>query len=154
MDVKVRSQERKKTVEGKVDKKTQAMDALKASRDAKIQRQQEKEEKIKKEQDRKRENRNRDDDDLDLKRDSDAASSVGGDKRAKKLKASDVYSDDSGSDYEDDNKKIKQEKDKSASDSDSRSSDSEDDERNKKPQYVETMDDLTRMRLSRFKLER
>lgn len=123
MDAKVRSQERKKTVEGKVDKKSQAMDALKASRDAKIQRQQEKA-KIRQERDKKRDDG--DDDDLDLKKDSDAASSVG-DKRMKKLKASDVYSDDSGSEYEDD--KRSKDKEKSASDSDSRSSDSEDDER-------------------------
>ncbi|OXA60255.1 RNA polymerase-associated protein RTF1 homolog [Folsomia candida] len=148
MDAKVRSQERKKTVEGKVDKKSQAMDALKASRDAKIQRQQEKA-KIRQERDKKRDDG--DDDDLDLKKDSDAASSVG-DKRMKKLKASDVYSDDSGSEYEDD--KRSKDKEKSASDSDSRSSDSEDDERNKKPQYLDTVDDLNKIRLSRFKLER
>jgi hypothetical protein len=43
MDAKVRSQERKKTVEAKVDKKTQAMEALKANRDEKLKRQAEKE---------------------------------------------------------------------------------------------------------------
>jgi len=98
MDAKVRSQERKKTVEAKVDKKTQAMDALKATRDAKIQRAQEKEkEKIRKEAEMKRDDD--DEDDMGMKKDDDGVSTAGDKKHQKKLKTSDIYSDDSeGSD--------------------------------------------------------
>lgn len=122
IDAKIRSQERKKTVEGKVDKKSQAMDALKASRDAKKQRaeEREREKKNRQESERKRDDG---DDDMDFKRENDS-SSVVGDKKQKKLKASDVYSDDSGSDSDDDVKKERR-----SSDSDSRSSDSEDEDR-------------------------
>jgi len=149
MDAKERSKERKKTVEGKVDKKTQAMDALKATRDARIARAQEKE-KLRLEQEKKREENA--DDDLDLLKEDDKVSSVAGDKKIKKLKASDIYSDDSGSESkdEDDNKERK----RSQSSSSSSSSDSEPEERTKKIQYVEKVEDLNQLRLSRLKLER
>lgn len=124
MDAKERSKERKKIVEGKIDKKTQALDALKATRDARIARAQEKD-KQRMEQEKKREE-NAADDDLDLLKD-DAVSSVVGEKKMKKLKASDIYSDDSGSDSkdEDDTKDRK----RSQSSSSSSSSDSEHEER-------------------------
>lgn len=126
MDAKVRSQERKKTVEAKTDKKSQAMDLLKASRDAKIQRAHEKE-KMRMEKEKRREERNNADDNDDYRKDDDTSSSVG-EKKVKKLNTSDVYSDDSGSDNE--TEVVKKDKKKSISDSDSQSgSDSEDDDR-------------------------
>ena len=96
-DAKERSKERKKTVEAKVDKKTQAMDLLKAKREAKKERAEEKEK-------QRIEEMSRRDDDYDLateKDDLDTKSTIterSGPRR--KLKTEDIYSDDSASDWE------------------------------------------------------
>lgn len=127
MDAKERSKERKKTVEGKVDKKTQALDALKASREARIARTQEKD-KQRLEQEKKREEAGDDDD--DLLKDDGVSSVVGDSKKLRKLRASDIYSDDSGSDSKDeDDVKDRNRKRSKSSSSSSSSSDSEPEER-------------------------
>uniref|UniRef100_A0A1B0EYI4 Uncharacterized protein n=1 Tax=Phlebotomus papatasi TaxID=29031 RepID=A0A1B0EYI4_PHLPP len=80
---------------------------------------------------------------------------VAGGKSAVKLKASDIYSDDSGSESED-------EKRSGRRSSDSKSSESEESEDEKtsssmvpkKPTYISTREELNKLRLSRFKMER
>ncbi|XP_026687586.1 RNA polymerase-associated protein Rtf1, partial [Diaphorina citri] len=92
LDLKERSKERKKTVEdrGRTDKKSLAMNLLKARRDQKKERE-EKEKQIRIEKENRRKEEEKDDEDDE----------EGGEGRSKKnkkiLKASDVYSDDSGS---------------------------------------------------------
>ncbi|XP_057373995.1 RNA polymerase-associated protein Rtf1-like [Daphnia carinata] len=156
-DVKERSKERKKTVEenkGRTDKKAQAMNALKARREEKKEREEKEKQRM--------EDRKNDDKDGDL-------DGVSADANKKKLKASDVYSDDSGSDS-DTGSDFSTEKhgvaNKSSfppstkrqqSSSSSSSSDSDDDEKSsktKKPVFVESKEQLGRIRLSRHKLEK
>lgn len=100
MDAKERSKERKKTVEGKVDKKSQAMDLLKAKREAKMEREAEKE-KARIEQEKRREVTTTVVEELfDNIKDDISSVSVAERSMKKKLKASDIYSDDSGSEWE------------------------------------------------------
>lgn len=121
MDAKERSKERKKTVEGKVDKKTQALDALKATREAKVARAQEKDKQRQEQEKRKEEAA---DDEFDLLKEE---GSVVGEKKMRKLKASDIYSDDSGSESKDEDEP--NDRKRSQSSSSSSSSDSEQEER-------------------------
>lgn len=90
--------------------------------------------------------RDRDDDKEELE-------SVSGCKSAVKLKASEIYSDDSGSsDWDDEEKPAGK---RSRSNSSKASSESEDDEKAaKSPVFITTREDLNKLRLSRFKMER
>lgn len=90
--------------------------------------------------------RDRDDDKEELE-------SVSGCKSAVKLKASEIYSDDSGSsDWDEDEKPTGK---RSRSQSSKASSESEDDEKTtKSPVFISTREDLNKLRLSRFKMER
>ncbi|KAL1124290.1 hypothetical protein AAG570_002058, partial [Ranatra chinensis] len=166
MDPKERSKERKKTVEenrGKVDKKAQAMNLLKARREERKERGDEEkqqkaaEEKKKEEEDEKKRGGGDDDDE------EEEVSGGGGRTR---LKASDIYSDDSGSsssssDDEDAQGTIRPQL-RGGSSSRSSSSDSDSDNRSvasskakvKKIQYISGRDDLNKIRLSRHKMER
>jgi len=150
-DAKERSKERKKTVEenkGKTDKKAQAMNALKARREERKER--EEKEKQKAETARK----NSKDEDYEM-------TSMEANK--KKLKASDVYSDESGSDSDSDSstnkrsgkrypsKRPSTSSSSSSSDSDERQ---EKGHRSKKTLFVTTKEQLRRIRLSRHKLEK
>ncbi|XP_001943293.1 RNA polymerase-associated protein Rtf1 [Acyrthosiphon pisum] len=136
LDLKDRVKERKKNVEenkGKGDKKA-AMSMLKARREEKREREEEKEKQLKKDMEKKG-----DDDDEET---SDKQS----DQNQSKLKASDIYSDDSNS----------------SSDTDSSESvkksrhffDSDSDTNEKKVHYITKRDELNKIRLSRFKMEK
>ncbi|XP_050443205.1 RNA polymerase-associated protein Rtf1 [Adelges cooleyi] len=136
LDLKDRVKERKKNVEenrGRGDKKV-AMSLLKARREEKRGREEEKEKEKKKEKDKKG-----DDDDEET-------SDKQADQNRTKLKASDIYSDDSAS----------------SSDSDSSSSvkkdrpfrDSDSDTNEKNVQYISKQEELNKIRLSRFKMEK
>nr|CAD7606649.1 unnamed protein product [Timema genevievae] len=132
MDAKERSKERKKTVEdrGRTDKKAQAMNLLKLRREEKRERE-EKEKQQRIEQEKKREE----------EKEGDEAEEEEGEQPEEKsnnskmkLKASDIYSDDSGSDS-----------DKSVASSRTKT---------KKVLYVTKREDLNKIRLSRHKMER
>ncbi|CAB3362875.1 Hypothetical predicted protein [Cloeon dipterum] len=147
-DVK-RSSERKKVAEenrGKTDKKAQAMDLLKAKRQAKIER--EEKEKARQEQEMKSKEGEKDGDDAE--EDSDKAPT--------KLKLSDIYSDDSGDESGKPDKAPARKRSISSSSSSSSSSDSESDSRSvvsvKKVQYISTKEELNKLRLSRHKMEK
>lgn len=141
IDHKERSKERKKNIEenrGKVDKRVNAMAELKARREDKLKREEE-EEKRREEQ---------------RKKDEEDAQASG--KGSGKLKASDIYSDDSDSDEEEKSQEARQSpssaRSRSASSSSSSSSDNEEEE--KKVAYVPSKNEVNLIRLSRHKLER
>lgn len=157
-DPKERSKERKKNVEANRtdDKRSNAMAMLKAKREGKAKRE---EEEAKREAQRKAEAEDRDD-----------LEDVSGGKSSQKLKASDIYSDDSGSDS-DEEKKSGQGRSRSASSSgsgsDSRSSSDSETEgeakekkssssssSGKKPIAISTREELNKLRISRHKIER
>ncbi|KXJ77757.1 hypothetical protein RP20_CCG006686 [Aedes albopictus] len=159
-DPKERSKERKKNVEANRtdDKRSNAMAMLKAKREGKAKRE---EEEAKKEAQRKAETEDKDD-----------LEDVPGGK-SKKLKASDIYSDDSGSDSEDEKKSDRRSRSgsSSGSGSDSRSSsdeetwDKEKDSKEKKPSSsssssskkpaaISNKEELNKLRISRHKIER
>ncbi|XP_059481844.1 RNA polymerase-associated protein RTF1 homolog [Neocloeon triangulifer] len=147
-DVK-RSSERKKTAEenrGKTDKKAQAMDLLKAKRQAKIDR--EEKEKARQELESKGKEGDKDLEDGE-EEDSDKAPT--------KLKLSDIYSDDSGDESGKPDKGPSRKRSVSSSSSSS-SSDSESDSRSvasvKKVQYISSREELNKIRLSRHKMEK
>lgn len=139
-DPKERSKERKKNVEMNKtdDKRSSAMAQLKARREGKQKREVERTEQKKQNDDEKEE----------LDGVSEKSSSV-------KLKARDIYSDDSDSDSEE---KLSQDGRRSSSSRSSTSSDSEDGESQtavyKKPVYISTLDELNKLRISRYKLEK
>ncbi|EDW62096.1 RNA polymerase-associated protein Rtf1 [Drosophila virilis] len=139
-DHKERSKERKKNVEANKtdDKRSNAMAMLKAKREGKAKREEE--------EAKRQAERDRDDDKEELE-------SVSGCKSAVKLKASEIYSDDSGSsDWDDEEKPAGK---RSRSNSSKASSESEDDEKaTKSPVFITTREDLNKLRLSRFKMER
>ncbi|XP_066994657.2 RNA polymerase-associated protein Rtf1 [Anabrus simplex] len=156
MDAKERSKERKKTVEenrGKVDKKAHAMNLLKARREEKRERE-EKEKQQRIEQEKRREEENEAvEEEAEQSEEKNSGSKT-------KLKASDIYSDDSGSDSE---KSEKEEPRRRSSSSSSRSSsDSDSDKKSvassrsksKKVVYVTKREELNKIRLSRHKMER
>lgn len=149
IDAKERSKERKKTVEGRMDKKTHAMNLLKAKRQAKFER--EEKEKARMEQESSKDPEDREDGD------------EGGDDDSEKndrtrLKLSDIYSDDdSGSDSGQ-----RERRGRSSSSSSSGSASESDSDRKsrrspvqvKKIQFINTAAELNKIRLSRHKLER
>ncbi|XP_065206653.1 RNA polymerase-associated protein RTF1 homolog [Planococcus citri] len=156
LDLKERILERKKTVEenrGKVDKKFHAMSLLKARREEKKEREEkEKQQKIEQEKLKEEQTANSG---KDSANEDDSIVSRG---PKTKLKASDVYSDDSGSCSEDDvpvkpKQKTKNEVVSSRSSSSS-DSDSESQIRNSRIQYITGKEQLNQIRLSRHKLER
>uniref|UniRef100_A0A1L8DH65 Putative paf1/rna polymerase ii complex n=1 Tax=Nyssomyia neivai TaxID=330878 RepID=A0A1L8DH65_9DIPT len=137
-DPKERSKERKKNVEANKtdDKRSNAMAMLKARREG---RQKREEEEAKRMAERERED------------DKEELEGVAGSKSAVKLKASDIYSDDSGS--ESDEKRSG----RRSSDTRSSSSESEDEQKSslpKRPTYITNRDELNKIRLSRHKMER
>lgn len=137
-DPKERSKERKKNVEMNRtdDKRSNAMAALKAKREG---RQKREEEEAKRQAER--------------EGNEDISTGVGGVKTSIKLKASDIYSDDSGSDSED------KHSGKRSTSSSRSSSDSEEESpceivTAKKPVFITTKEELNKLRISRFKMER
>ncbi|KAL7735319.1 hypothetical protein ACLKA6_018013 [Drosophila palustris] len=139
-DHKERSKERKKNVEANKtdDKRSNAMAMLKAKREGKAKREEE--------EAKRQAERDRDDDKEELE-------SVSGCKSSVKLKASEIYSDDSGSSDWDDDEKPAGKRSRSASSK--ASSESEDDEKTtKSPVFITNREDLNKLRLSRFKMER
>lgn len=139
-DHKERSKERKKNVEMNRtdDKRSNAMALLKAKREGKAKRE---EEEAKRQAQKEHED------------EKEELESVTGGKSTVKLKASEIYSDDSGSsDWEEDEKPTGK---RSRSNSSKYSSESEDDESEEKPTtFISTKDELNKIRLSRFKMER
>lgn len=139
-DPKERSKERKKNVEMNKtdDKRSNAMALLKAKREGKAKRE---EEEAKRQAEKERD---------EEKEELDGVSS--GKQSSVKLKASDIYSDDSGSsDSEEEDKPSEK---RSASSSKSSSSSEDEEKVEKKPVYISTREELNKMRLSRFKMER
>ncbi|KAK4872946.1 hypothetical protein RN001_014975 [Aquatica leii] len=146
VDHKERSKERKKNIEenrGKVDKRVNAMAELKARREGKLKREE-------MESMRREEQRKKDEEEAVLS--SSGKSSV-------KLKASDIYSDDSESEGGKSSPQPTRppptvpQSTRSRSSSSSSYSDQDDDEVTK-PAYVPSRTDLNLIRLSRHKLER
>ncbi|XP_068146291.1 RNA polymerase-associated protein Rtf1 [Drosophila tropicalis] len=145
-DHKERSKERKKNVEANKtdDKRSNAMAMLKAKREGKAKREEE-------EAAKRQAERERDDDKEELE-------NVSGCKSAVKLKASEIYSDDSGSsDWDDDEAKPSGKRSRSISSKASSESDDDDGAQEKKaksPVFIATREDLNKLRLSRHKMER
>ncbi|KAM3968884.1 RNA polymerase-associated protein Rtf1 [Aphomia sociella] len=130
--------ERKRNVD---DRRQNAMAALRAQRDARATR------------DEHNRQRRRQQDDAAQQQDEDAdAEIIGGtSKQSVKLKASDIYSDDSGSDSEDNKSQGRR------SSTSSSSSGGEEEEKKREEveiKYADTRDQINKLRLSRFKLER
>ncbi|EFN72722.1 RNA polymerase-associated protein Rtf1 [Camponotus floridanus] len=150
-DPKERSKDRKKTIEEKQDKKFHAMSLLKARREEKKEREEKEKQRIEQQQ-----QQSKDIEEEDLENDH-----KGGNKT--KLKASDIYSDDSGSsDSAEEEEETKPASQRRSSSSESRDSDSDNDKKSitsnkakpKKPVYISTKEDLNKIRLSRHKMER
>ncbi|XP_076175813.1 RNA polymerase-associated protein Rtf1 [Ptiloglossa arizonensis] len=151
-DPKERSKDRKKTIEEKQDKKFHAMSLLKARREEKKEREEKEKQRIEQQQ-----QQSKDIEEEELEDDH-----KGGANKTK-LKASDIYSDDSGSsDSGEDEEATKPSSHRRSSSSDSRDSDSDNDKKSvtsnkakpKKPIYVSNKEDLNKIRLSRHKMER
>lgn len=143
IDHKERSKERKKNIEenrGRVDKRVNAMAELKARREGKQRR--EEAETARREEQR--------------KKDEEEAAILSSNKNSVKLKASDIYSDDSESEGGKSSPTPRRSpvsaRSRSRSLSSSSSSDNEPEE--VKPAYVPSRNDLNLIRLSRHKLER
>lgn len=150
-DPKERSKDRKKTIEEKQDKKFHAMSLLKARREEKKEREEKEKQRIEQQQQQLKDIEELEDD------------HKGGNKT--KLKASDIYSDDSGSSdsaEEEEEGAAKASSQRRSSSSESRDSDSDNDKKSvtsnkarpKKPVYISTKEDLNKIRLSRYKMER
>lgn len=156
LDLKERILERKKTVEenrGKADKKFHAMSLLKARREEKKEREEkEKQQKIEQEKLKEEQAAN------SGKDSATEEGSIASRGPKTKLKASDVYSDDSGSSSDDDILSKPKQKAKndivSSRSSSSSDSDSESQIRNSRIQYITGREQLNQIRLSRHKLER
>lgn len=152
LDLKERILERKKTVEenrGKSDRKFQAMNLLKARREEKREREEKEKQKVEQEKNKDEEYR---------ENESDKNDSIVSRGNKTKLKASDVYSDDSGS-SSDEEKDSKTEKKRHISSSSSSPSSSNSDSETRPSsssytQYVTTREQLNQIKLSRHKLER
>lgn len=137
VDVSVRSKERRRMVEerkDKTDKKAQAIKDLRAEREKKRKLMEQQQQKAEAEQEKEKEEE--DEEDLDSQQ------------SVKKLKASDIYSDDD----DDDDGSDSDRENKSEASYHSRSEDDED--MPKKPIYISTKEELSKARLSRYKLER
>ncbi|XP_055372339.1 RNA polymerase-associated protein Rtf1 [Condylostylus longicornis] len=144
-DPKERSKERKKNVEANRtdDKRSNAMAMLKAKREGKAKRE---EEEAKRQAERERE---------EEKEELEGVTS--GSKSADKIKVSDIYSDDSGSSSssEDEEEKRTGSGKQSGDSSQKSSSESEDDEKTeKKSPFIKTKEELNKLRISRYKMER
>ncbi|CAK1595160.1 unnamed protein product [Parnassius mnemosyne] len=129
--------ERKRNVD---DRRQNAMAALRAQRDAKATRTEHKQRK------RMEEEKDKDEDD-----DADAEIIGATSKQSVKLKASDIYSDDSGSDSEDNKSQGRR------SSTSSSSSGAEEEEKKREEveiKLADTREQMNKLRLSRFKLER
>ncbi|KAK2587251.1 hypothetical protein KPH14_002988 [Odynerus spinipes] len=150
-DPKERSKDRKKTIEEKQDKKTHAMSLLKARREEKKEREEKEKQRMEQQQ-----QQSKDIEEEELEDDHKG----GGNKT--KLKASDIYSDDSGSSDSGEEEPSKPASHQRSSSSESRDSDSDNDKKSvtsnkakpKKPLYVSTKEELNKIRLSRHKMER
>ncbi|XP_017462738.1 PREDICTED: RNA polymerase-associated protein Rtf1 [Rhagoletis zephyria] len=140
LDHKERSKERKKNVEMNRtdDKRSTAMAMLKAKREGKAKREEE--------EAKRQAERDREDEKEELEGVSTGKSSI-------KLKASEIYSDDSGSSDSDD-EKPSEKRSRSASSSKSSSESEDEDDTTKSPVYISTREELNKLRLSRFKMER
>lgn len=156
LDLKERVLERKKTAEenrGKAGSKFDAMKLLKARREEKRERE-EKEKQQKIEQEKLREEQ------ANADKDSASEDTITARSHKTKLRASDVYSDDSGSSSDESvvgkPKPTKKTDVSSSSDSSSSSSDSDSDSRlrSSRAQCISSRDQLNQMKLSRHKLER
>ncbi|XP_050357987.1 RNA polymerase-associated protein Rtf1-like [Nymphalis io] len=130
--------ERKRNVD---DRRVNAMAALRAQRDARATR-------VESEQRKRAELQRKEDDD-----DADAEIIGGTSKQSVKLKASDIYSDDSGSDSED-NKSQGRRSSSSSSSSDAEVEEKKREREEVEVKYADTRDQINKLRLSRFKLER
>ncbi|KRT82392.1 hypothetical protein AMK59_4169 [Oryctes borbonicus] len=141
IDHKERSKERKKNIEenrGKVDKRVNAMAELKARREG--QKRKEELETARREEQKKKD---------------EEEAVVSSNKNSVKLKASDIYSDDSESEGgKSSPAPSRAPSGRSRSSSSSSSSENEQEEEQKKPAYVPTRAELNSIRLSRHKLER
>ncbi|XP_063543338.1 RNA polymerase-associated protein Rtf1 isoform X1 [Cydia strobilella] len=138
--------ERKRNVD---DRRQNAMAALRAQRDAKVTR----DNLARKRREAEQKDKDKDDDD-----DADEELIGGSSKQSVKLKASDIYSDDSGSDS-DDNKSQGRGRRSSASSSSSSTGGEETEKKRereevKEVKYADSRDQINKLRLSRFKLER
>lgn len=139
-DPKERSKERKKNVEMNKtdDKRSNAMALLKAKREGKQKREEEEAKRLA---------------DRVVEAEKEELEGVtGGNKSSVRLKASDIYSDDSGSESDE-----KESGDKRSTESRSSSSESEDEKKStssKKPIYISSKEELNNVRLSRHKMER
>ncbi|KAF7383468.1 RNA polymerase-associated protein RTF1 [Vespula maculifrons] len=150
-DPKERSKDRKKTIEEKQDKKFHAMSLLKARREEKKEREEKEKQRIEQQQ-----QQSKDIEEEELEDDH-----KGGANKTK-LKASDIYSDDSGSSDSGEEETSKPASHQRSSSSESRDSDSDNDKKSvtsnkakpKKPLYVSTKEELNKIRLSRHKMER
>ncbi|KAL2738865.1 RNA polymerase-associated protein RTF1 [Vespula squamosa] len=150
-DPKERSKDRKKTIEEKQDKKFHAMSLLKARREEKKEREEKEKQRIEQQQ-----QQSKDIEEEELEDDH-----KGGANKTK-LKASDIYSDDSGSSDSGEEEASKPASHQRSSSSESRDSDSDNDKKSvtsnkakpKKPLYVSTKEELNKIRLSRHKMER
>ncbi|XP_018335977.2 RNA polymerase-associated protein Rtf1 [Agrilus planipennis] len=144
IDHKERSKERKKNIEenrGRQDKRADAMAELKARREGKQKR--EEQESARREEQKKKE--------------EEEAALLSPNKNSIKLKASDIYSDDSESEGGRTSPQPQREiasSTRSRSSSSSSSSENEQEEEEKKPAYVPSREELNTIRLSRQKLER
>ncbi|XP_037293752.1 RNA polymerase-associated protein Rtf1 isoform X2 [Manduca sexta] len=139
------------------DRRQNAMAALRAQRDAKATRVEHIKQKRKLEEEKNKDKEEEDDADAEI---------IGGtSKQSVKLKASDIYSDDSGSDSEDNKSDISQSSVKMRttlasgrrSSTSSSSSGGEEEEKKREEvevKYADTRDQINKLRLSRFKLER
>lgn len=168
MDPKERSKERKKTVEenrGRTEnKKAAAMDMLKKRREEKLKREESERQKRVDDEKKKEEEKGRgsDDDREDRDGDDSDGKSAGGGSSRTKLKASDIYSDDSGSESDKSDKGSRRGRRSSSSGSSSSGSGSDSDKRSvsssksktKKVQFITKKEDITKIRLSRHKMER
>lgn len=139
-----RCKERRRMVEerkDKLDKKAQAIKDLKAEREKKRKQMQEQ---LQKEEEEKEKRKSQEDEDSQAQ-------------TSRKLKASDIYSDDDDDDASD---RDDEEDNKAGGDtserrrSSSSSSSSSEDEEEAKPQIVSTKEEVSKIRLSRHKLER
>ncbi|PZC82929.1 RNA polymerase-associated protein Rtf1 isoform X1 [Helicoverpa armigera] len=141
--------ERKRNVD---DKRQNAMAALRAQRDAKASRVELTRQKRRQEE----ETKDKDDDDANdyvSPQDADAEIIGGTSKQSVKLKASDIYSDDSGSDS-DDNKSQGRRSSSSSSSSDGEQEEKKREREEVEIKYADTKEQINKLRLSRFKLER
>ncbi|CAG9771100.1 unnamed protein product [Ceutorhynchus assimilis] len=156
IDHKERSKERKKNIEenrGKTEnKRFNAMAELKARREGKQKREEAEEERKRREEEKRK---------LQEEEEGDSMSK----KNEKKLKTSDIYSDDSDSDSDNNANKAKARsrsrsrsrsgsRSRSSSSSSSSSDNDQEEEEAKKAAYIPTRQDLNSIRLSRHKLER